>query len=553
MKIGLLNVLVLMIMLFSMFSFLVFAEKDEVTTFAVSLPDKVPNIIAQTAQKDKAAIVYIQSIVSGTAVFPTYSIVPDGGATTTGAGGNIVGTWQHPQETLTFYANGEFTGNSVQTKAFSGTYTTQRNVLTINYVSPSISTAQFTYSVSGNTLQLSHPQIGTYTYTRVGTTIQTGSADVVANVQNWAIVKDEGPGARIETEKISAEFSGTGFIVSSDGYIITNAHVVLAGKEPKSLLFNQLARSLEAKLYAEVSKHYNIPQEDKEKVVQIIANKLINYFIQYGQIEDVNKDFYIFNGVASPGEDLKVKSWPAVVKKQGTMIEKVGGIETWGRDVAILKVEKTNLPTVTLGDSSKVQVGDSIFVIGYPGTKAEEFFKPQSVLEATVTQGVVSAKKTLNTGVEAIQTDASINPGNSGGPAYNEKGEVIGIATFGAGPETGIEAIKFAMPINLAKEFMNELNIENKHSILDTKYAEALNAFLKRDCYTAKAKMKDVLTLYPGHPYAQDYITECERAIITGEVSKPLNTTLIITIVGIIFVGGGIFFFFKKRKITSKK
>ena len=147
------------------------------------------------------------------------------------------------------------------------------------------------------------------------------------------------------------------------------------------------------------------------------------------------------------------------------------------------------------------------------------------MLEPTVTQGVISAKRTLKTGVEAIQTDAAINHGNSGGPAYNDEGEVIGIATFGAGPEAGIEAIKFMMPINLAKEFMEELNVENEHSILDTKYAEALNTFWNRDCYTTIEKMNEVLALYPDHPYAQEYITECERAIAAGEVSKDGNET----------------------------
>ena len=541
------NLLVILFVGILMFSSSVFA--------AVSLPDKVPNIIAQTAQKDKAAIVYIESIVTGTAVYPTYVMV-QGGAVA--GGGNIVGTWQHPQETLTFYANGEFTGNSIQIGYFSGTYATQGSILTINYVSPSMSTAQFTYSVSGNTLQLSHPQTGTSTYTRAGTT-SAQTTDVVANIQNLMIVREEGAGAKIETEEISAGFSGTGFIISPDGYIITNAHVVLADEDPQSILFNQLAGNLQAQLYTEIEKLYNIPQEDREKVVQIMLNKLMNYFLQYGQINDATKNFYVLNGVAAPGENVKVRSWPAIVKKSGTMIEKVGGTETWGRDVAIIKVERTDLPTVTLGDSNKVQVGDTMFVIGYPGgamgVLGGDFTVETAILEPTVTRGVVSSKKQLLTGIEAIQTDAAVNKGNSGGPAYNENGEVIGIATFkagGAGGATLIEDINYLMPINLAKEFMNELNVENKHSILDTKYSEALNAFWRKDCYKTIDRMKDVQTLYQGHPYAQEYINECERAILAGEVSKPLNKVLVIVIV-IIICAGGAFFVIKKGKLSSGK
>ncbi len=544
MKNALFSVFVALVMFFSIFSFSAFAAGDfDVSGYAVSLPDKMPGIITQTAQKDKAAIVLIKSIVTGTAVMPSFTMVQGGGAAQTGS---IVGTWQSNIETVTFTADGRFSGSSQQNGVFSGTYTLQGNILVATYTLPAAATFQFTYTLSANTLTLSHPQVGTVVYTRVGANAQAG-ADVVANAENLEIVRDTGTSAKLLTQQVMNGGSGTGFVISPDGYIVTNAHVVLAHLNPKDMLVEAVANSFANDLYAEASAYYNIPPEDKEKVVKILLSKFMSYFLENGQISEINTNYYVFNGVAAPGEDLKVKSWQAVVKKQGTVYEKVGSDYSWGRDVAILKVDKTNLPTVTLGDSSKVQVGDSIFIIGYPGTKAEEYFKPESELEATVTQGVVSAKKKLNTGVEAIQTDAAINHGNSGGPAYNENGEVIGIATFGAGPETGIEAIKFMMPINLAKEFLNELNVQNRHSITDAKYAEALNAFWNKDCYTTIADMKEVLTLYPGHPYAQEYINECERAIISKEVSKPFNTTLwAIVAVAVVLIAGGAFLFVKK-------
>lgn len=520
----------------------------EITSLAVSLPDKTPNIITQTAQKDKSAIILIQSIVSGTAVMPSFSMVQGGGSS---GGEGIVGTWQSSIETLTFTADGQFSGSSPQSGSFGGTYTAQGNVLTAVYIIPVQVTAQFTFAVSGNTLTLSSTQYGTSVYTRLGSS-STVSGDVVANAENLMVVKETGQSAKLLTQEVKNGAAGTGFIISPDGYAITNAHVVLAGMDPQSMLLDALANSFANQLYADASQYYNIPAEDKEEVVKILLSKFMTYFMQNGQITDVNTDYYVFNGVASPGEDLKVKSWPAVVKKQGTVMEKIGGEYSWGRDVAIIKVEKTNLPTVSLGDSNKVQVGDNVFIIGYPGIKLEEFFKPESMLEATVTQGVVSAKRTLKTGIEAIQTDAAINHGNSGGPVYNENGEVVGIATFGAGAETGVEAIKFMMPINLAKEYMKELNINNEHSVLDTKYSEALNAFWERDCDKAITKMKEVLVLYPGHPYAQEYITECERAKMSGEASKPISTGWIIGII-VVILAVGAFFFLKKKGYSISK
>jgi len=120
-------------------------------------------------------------------------------------------------------------------------------------------------------------------------------------------------------------------------------------------------------------------------------------------------------------------------------------------DVAVLKVEAANLPAVTIGDSSKVQVGDYALAIGDPFGVGQ-----------TVTMGIVSAKGRTNLGIEDyedfIQTDAPINPGNSGGALVNDRGELIGINTailsHGSG---GNQGIGFAVPVNLAREVMDQI------------------------------------------------------------------------------------------------
>ena len=98
----------------------------------VPLPDKVPGITTQTAQKDKAAIVMIQSVVTGIVSWPSYIME-------LAADESIVGTWQSLDgtDTVIFYANGEFGGSYTPTSlSYSGTYTIQGNILTIAYVTP---------------------------------------------------------------------------------------------------------------------------------------------------------------------------------------------------------------------------------------------------------------------------------------------------------------------------------------------------------------------------------------------------------------------------------
>ncbi|HWF37360.1 MAG TPA: DegQ family serine endoprotease [Candidatus Acidoferrales bacterium] len=120
-------------------------------------------------------------------------------------------------------------------------------------------------------------------------------------------------------------------------------------------------------------------------------------------------------------------------------------------DVAVIKINATGLPTLPIGDSSKMQVGDVVLAIGDPFG-----------IGKTATAGIVSATGRGGLGIENyedfIQTDASINPGNSGGALINLHGSLIGINTaILSGQGGGNQGIGFAIPINLARNVMNQL------------------------------------------------------------------------------------------------
>lgn len=120
-------------------------------------------------------------------------------------------------------------------------------------------------------------------------------------------------------------------------------------------------------------------------------------------------------------------------------------------DVALLKIQGKNFPSIEFADSSLVQQGDNVFTLGYPfGLDGDVSFK-----EGTVSRTFVTNSATY------FETSAEIHPGNSGGPLVNNKGMVVGIntASFGIsadGVQIG-ETIKFAIPINFAKEKLAEL------------------------------------------------------------------------------------------------
>ena len=172
------------------------------------------------------------------------------------------------------------------------------------------------------------------------------------------------------------EASGTGFIVSKDGYILTNNHVVA----------------------------------DADKVTVTLLDK---------------------------------RSFTAKV---------IGRDST--TDVAVIKVDGTDLPVASLGDDNVARVGQWVVAIGNP-----------LGLDFTVTAGIISAKGRSLPGLlkgsyaitDYIQTDAAINPGNSGGPLVNIRGEVIGINSAIASSTGFYAGYGFAIPVSLAKQVMNDL------------------------------------------------------------------------------------------------
>ncbi|MDD2898425.1 MAG: DegQ family serine endoprotease [Desulfuromonadaceae bacterium] len=157
----------------------------------------------------------------------------------------------------------------------------------------------------------------------------------------------------------------------------------------------------------------------------------------------ISKDGYIVTNdhVVRDAESIQVK-----LSNDKVYDAKVVGADQ-KTDIAVIKIAAADLPTVVLGDSEKLEVGQWAIAIGNPFG-----------LDRTMTVGVISATGRSNMGIETyenfIQTDASINPGNSGGPLLNVYGEVIGINTAIVAAGQGIG---FAIPINMAKQVFSQL------------------------------------------------------------------------------------------------
>jgi serine protease Do len=166
----------------------------------------------------------------------------------------------------------------------------------------------------------------------------------------------------------------------------------------------------------------------------------------------VDKDGYILtnNHVVDGADTIKV-----TLNDGREFTAKVVGRDP-KTDVAVLKIDAKNLPYVTIADSDKIEVGDVCLAIGNPFGIGQ-----------TVTKGIVSAMGRGNVGVgtdyeDFIQTDAAINPGNSGGALVDAEGRLIGINTAILSRSGGNQGIGFAVPINLARNVMENLIAHGK-------------------------------------------------------------------------------------------
>ena len=244
------------------------------------------------------------------------------------------------------------------------------------------------HGTSGTSINVSDRTVSQVALQTVDGKTEMSDAEVyAANVNSVVSINVTGTsGYNFFGQPVQSASSGSGFVLTSDGYIVTNYHVVKDAQTVKVTMYSG-----------------------------------DEYDAQY-----------------------------------------VGGDEDY--DIAVIKIEATGLPAVTLGNSEELNVGDHVLAIG----------NPLGDLTFSMSGGMVSSvNRTINvdgTPFNMIQTDASINPGNSGGPLLNSYGEVVGIvsakySSYGTSGES-VEGLGFAIPINdvisMIQDIMTNGYVSNK-------------------------------------------------------------------------------------------
>ncbi|TMQ22137.1 MAG: trypsin-like serine protease [Deltaproteobacteria bacterium] len=308
--------------------------------------------------------------------------------------------------------------------------------------------------------------------------------------------------------------SGTGFFITADGYIATNAHVVAYISDGDAKAKDALLRAL----IIDVSKKYPQLRLDDAGLRALAAATRLVEFKKLAFVVLPNGDHL----------DYEVKQ----IGKAGT-----------GRDCAIIKVKTSNAPTLPVGDSSKSQVEDHVVVLGYPGVADfERLLDEKSQLQATVTDGAISSLKRASSGEQILQISAPITHGNSGGPAIDQRGNVVGLATFGN--EGEVQGFNFLVASATLLEMVKDAKLELKPSPTSEAWRAGLEHYWADEYTDAIAKFEEVETAFPAHSEVMSLIRLSHQAQKEGKEKKPSSGAGLIAglvIGGLVAIGGVVF------------
>jgi serine protease Do len=283
--------------------------------------------------------------------------------------------------------------------------------------------------------------------------------------------------------------SGTGFFITADGYIATNAHVVASINDGDA----KAKESLKRALFTELDHKFGAQ-------LQKASRTQLTEFINGIALVELKKLAYV---VLPNGDHLNYE------------IKQFGAAGT-GRDCALLKVKTANAPSLPIGDSSKSQVEDPIVVLGYPGVADfEGLLDEKSQLEASVTDGAISSLKRAASGEPILQISAPITHGNSGGPAIDQHGNVIGLATFGNQGE--VQGFNFLVASATLMELVKDAQLDPQPSPTSVAWRAGLEHYWNDEYTEAIAKFEEVETAFVPHSEAPNLIRLSHQAQKDGK------------------------------------
>ncbi len=302
---------------------------------------------------------------------------------------------------------------------------------------------------------------------------------------------------------------GSGSIIHPDGWIVTNGHVIQPYQEGAAGAFaaELLERSVASACAAELD---DLPAAARAQRIRALAASPEN---RRGLAVERTLEVRLSNGKSYPAE-VRFYSPPAYVVVGTTTDASGAPRRQHGRDVAILKIEDRELPVVRLArHSTNLHLGQALFVIGFPGVvTSHELLSRVTQYEPSITTGRVSGFKEDIGGQRVIQTDAAIIQGNSGGPVFDDRGQVIGAATFTSlQGEQVVQGFNFLIPVETIQEAARKAGVTPRGDSMFTQlWNHGVDLYIRDLHYRAYRNMSAADRIHPGFPDVERVREDCD-------------------------------------------
>jgi S1-C subfamily serine protease len=341
---------------------------------------------------------------------------------------------------------------------------------------------------------------------------------------------------------------GSGWIITPDGYLVTNGHVVelYHADNEEQIKLELLFKFLGENFLPQVARAQgrDLTQEELAQIIPQLVQRA-----EVGLVRQLH--VVLQNGEAYPAE---VKQYSPSHSPFAGRVSFPGVSLPSGKDVAILKIEARNLPTVAIGSSDALSLGDDIHVGGYPAVVMSHMVLGERTrLDPSFTRGGVSGARASVAGADLFQIDAAVTWGNSGGPVFNSRGEVVGMATLGSihqsaqGVRQAIQGFNFAVPTSSIMEFVRAEGISPSSGLFTQLWTSALDAYYAQQWTGAVEAFDEVLRIQPNLPDAMALRANAMGRRGTEPVLPPPSADTPWLIFGLValglgLVGAGIYF-----------
>ena len=329
------------------------------------------------------------------------------------------------------------------------------------------------------------------------------------------------PGSRRIGDEYRLVGSGSGFFVTEDGYLVTAAHVVTAGKDDirANILGLESDPRNQAELRAEVKQTIERDLGIEPSAAQL--DKLLAFSLQFDDkylaVDKVDVRYYLGSGKVEAGQHLTASGVRATVVATEP--------EYPGRDVAVLKVDVGRAPALALA-ATDPKPGQATYVLGYPRQGyLDEEVQMDATIPATLTGGTVRNAMDMPDGWTAYGTDADMTHGDSGGPVLDQSGRVLGIVSFGITDDKGrqLTGQGYFVPVSVIAQTLKKAQVRPAPGSLTATYYKALAAGDIHYYKPELAYLEQIQSRATFDAYVKDDLIAVEGSLLSGADQTPAD------------------------------